>query len=81
MADDDGGAFGQTARAMPPREERGPENEVQIEHNGKTYRGRYYVSGNVVTVTWSLESRSTQIGGSAPAALARMLLKELVRDS
>jgi len=56
------------------------DREVQIEYKGKTYRGRYSVTGSVVTVTWSLESRSTQVGGSAPAVLARMLLKELIRD-
>jgi hypothetical protein len=66
---------------MSPRVQRpGPDEEVHIQYKGKTYRGRYSVAGSVVTVTWSLQSRSTQIGGSAPAVLARMLLKELIRD-
>ena len=65
---------------MPSSQRPPADDEVQVEHKGKTYRGRYSVTGGVVTVTWSLLSRSTQIGGSAPAVLARMLLKELIRD-
>jgi hypothetical protein len=65
---------------MPSSQRPTADHEVQVEHKGKTYRGRYSVTGSVVTVTWSLLSRSTQIGGSAPAVLARMLLKELIRD-
>jgi len=68
-------------RVMPSSQRPAPDSEVQIEHKGRTYRGRYSIVGSVVTVTWSLQSRSTRIGGSAPAVLAKMLLKELIRES
>ena len=56
-----------------------PSDEVVIERGGKTYSGRYTVSGRMVTVTTlDYGSKATQVGGSPPLTVARMLLRELV---
>lgn len=56
-----------------------PSEEVTIERGGITYRGRYTVSGGIVTVTTlDYGHKATQVGGSPPLTIARILLRELV---
>ena len=56
---------------------------VEVELGGETYAGSYIVSGHgsrrLVTVSWGWYSKTTQVGGSPPRSIARMLLYELVR--
>ena len=59
-------------------------DEVSIEIEGRTYTGRYVVSGQgsgrTVTVSTPLYgSKTTQVGGSPPETIARMLLRELIQ--
>lgn len=54
---------------------------VSIELNGKTYDGSYSVSGGMITVSGPYGSRRTQVGGSPPDMLARMLLAEIVHQN
>jgi len=45
-----------------------------------TYQGRYFVNlDDVVTVKSKFGRITTQVGGSPPIMLARMLLREMVR--
>jgi hypothetical protein len=46
------------------------------------YRGVFVIFGGTITVTYDARQKSTQLGGSAaaPAALARVLLSELVTE-
>jgi hypothetical protein len=56
-------------------------NEISVEINGKIYRGSCSIRGRVITVSSAYGQKSTQIGNSHPDVLAKMLLRELVRDS
>jgi hypothetical protein len=43
-------------------------------------RGTYEVQGDIVTVVYRGRKKSTQVGGSPPESIARLLLRELVQD-
>jgi hypothetical protein len=58
-----------------------PVGTVNVTINGITYEGTYYVQQSMVYVQSSFGSKATQVGGSEPRAIARMLLSELVRAS
>jgi hypothetical protein len=55
---------------------------VTVEHEGETYDGTYTVSGTgpsaVVHVSSVHGAKATQAGGSGPAIISRMLLREIV---
>lgn len=55
--------------------------EIVIEINGKEYSGRYIVKRSIVSVISSFGEKSTQVGGSAPESIARLMLGELVREN
>ena len=55
---------------------------VEVEVDGKLYRGRYQVDRGIIAVSMMDGRRkATQVGGSPPEVLARILLCELVRDA
>ena len=54
-----------------------PAQKVTIEKDGKTYAGYYSVEAKTVTVRTLDGTKTTQIGGSTPVNVARMLLREL----
>jgi hypothetical protein len=60
-------------------EEEIPMQVVTIVLNGREYSGEYEVRGDVITVFWGHEKKSTQLGGHKenPHTLARVLLREL----
>jgi hypothetical protein len=64
-----------TRKKTPPRPV-----PVSIEVNGKTYNGTYTVDGSIISVSFALGSKRTQIGGSSPESLARVMLCELIRE-
>jgi hypothetical protein len=55
---------------------------IEIGLNGKTYRGTYTINEieGMITVTYDRKGKIAQLGGfaSAPEALARIMLQELV---
>ena len=53
---------------------------VEIEMNGRRYRGSYYVEKGIVTVFTGCERKSAHIAGSTPQGLARLMLGEIVRE-
>jgi hypothetical protein len=54
--------------------------EVTIEFQGRNASGRYSISRGTITVsTISHGCKSTHVGGSTPASLARIMLRELGR--
>jgi len=57
-----------------------PSTSITVEVNGTTYAGHYRVEGDVVTVTTTFWSKSTQAGGSSAEAVARMLLYDLIDE-
>ncbi len=64
-----------TRKKAPPRPV-----PVSIEVNGRTYNGVYTVDGSIISVSSAIGSKRTQIGGSSPKNLARVMLSELVRE-
>jgi hypothetical protein len=56
-----------------------PSTQVQIEVAGQAYIGSYEVDGDVVTAQWNGWSDSTQAGASGAEAIAKQLVRELVR--
>lgn len=55
------------------------EKEITVEENGETYKGRYKIEKRMVHVMSAFGYESTQIGGSEPETIAKMILGELVR--
>jgi hypothetical protein len=55
-------------------------HHVTTEFNGRQISATYSVSRGAITVSTARDSKSTQVGGSTPAILARMLLRELARE-
>ena len=52
---------------------------VRIERNGIAYDGSYTVSGPMITVSSPvLGSKTTQISGTSPEALAKIILTDLL---
>jgi hypothetical protein len=52
---------------------------VFVTINDVTYAGTYYVIGTTVHVQSTFGNKATQVGGSRPAVIAKMLLSELAR--
>jgi hypothetical protein len=55
--------------------------EVQTDIEGNTITGRYEITDRMVTVFYRDSAKTTQIGGLAPDAIARLLLGELAREA
>jgi len=51
---------------------------IQIDCDGKTYRGYYTVARETVIVSYRDSTKSTPVGGSPPQSIAERLLRELV---
>jgi hypothetical protein len=54
--------------------------EITVIIDGKTYEGTYYVQQSLVYVQSASGGKATQVGGSRPEFIARLLLSELVRE-
>jgi hypothetical protein len=53
---------------------------VAIERRGKTYSGKFYVDGRLITVVYNGRTKTTQLGGSDATAVASGLLSELLPE-
>jgi hypothetical protein len=53
---------------------------VTIEFEGRKVSGTYSVSRGMITVSTPYGRKITQVGGSTPASLARIMLRELARE-
>ncbi len=54
---------------------------LQIKHKGKIYAASYAVSGDTVTVTSKLGSKTSTLRGLTADQTAHVLLKELVQGA
>jgi hypothetical protein len=54
--------------------------EVSIEYKGKTYNATYTVEKGIITVSTLYGKKATQVGGSPPESLARIMIRELVDE-
>ena len=55
--------------------------EVTSTFEGREYRGSYIIVSQMIKVTSSYGSKSTQIGGSLPEVTARRLLHQILLDA
>jgi hypothetical protein len=53
---------------------------IAVEIGGVTHRGRYQTENRMIRVDYEGASKATQLGGSPPGVLARLILAELVRE-
>ena len=53
---------------------------VSIERDGQRYTGSYTADHRIIEVSYGSDSKTTQIGGSSPNNLAKVLLRELVTE-
>ena len=58
-----------------------PVRTVTFTLDGVTHNGTYYVQGSMVHVQCDVGAKATQVGGSKPEMIAKMLLSELVRGA
>jgi hypothetical protein len=58
-----------------------PVKTVTVTLGGVTYEGMYYLESSMVHVQSSFGKKATQVEGSLPEAVAKILLSELVRAS
>ncbi len=53
---------------------------VELESNGKTYHATWRVDGRTQHVSTAMGQKTTQVGGTPPHILARVMLRELVQE-
>jgi hypothetical protein len=53
---------------------------LEVEFQGKTYLGEYYVKGDILAVSTDWCTTSTQAGG-APASMARQIFREFLQGA
>lgn len=53
---------------------------VELEINGNNYTASYTVWKDVVNLEYQGKTKSTQVGGLSPDAVARMLLREIIEN-
>src|SRR5262249_5210553 len=64
-----------------PRDIEGVKRAVSCRIGGRWVRGSFTISDEMVHVEYEHFSRSTQIGGSPPLVIARLVLRELIADT
>jgi hypothetical protein len=52
---------------------------VTAEHEGRWVQGLYALDGQLLTVSYGIHSKTTQLGGMAAPILARVLLLEFAK--
>jgi hypothetical protein len=55
-------------------------DRVTVTIDSVTHAGAYYVKGPFLFVRSPLGAKTTEVGGSPPEAVAKLLLAELVRE-
>jgi len=53
---------------------------VSCKHDGKTFRGNYWVAGKILVVSTMKGGRSKQLGAKSAEVLAKQLLHELAKE-
>jgi hypothetical protein len=53
---------------------------LEIEINGRTVTGSYACEGPILNVRTGNGQKATQLGGSTPEGLARIMLRELAEE-
>jgi hypothetical protein len=57
-----------------------PVKPVTVTIDGVTHKGSYFVQNFMVYMVSKFGAKSTQLGGSTPEALAKLLLSEMARE-
>jgi hypothetical protein len=53
---------------------------ITAEHEGRQVQGLYALYGQMLTVSYGIRSKTTQLGELTAPTLARVLLSELAKD-
>jgi hypothetical protein len=53
---------------------------ITAEHEGRQVQGLYALYGQMLTVSYGIRSKTTQLGELAAPTLARVLLSELAKE-
>jgi len=53
---------------------------IEIDHEGQTIWGTFSTWAGLITVNTERGTKTAEIDGTSPTALARVLLRELARD-
>ncbi|PHJ56862.1 hypothetical protein VF14_24035 [Nostoc linckia z18] len=53
---------------------------VIYEQDGRTYTGTYKLERGIITVSFDLQDKTTQLGNMPEELLARLLMSELVNE-
>jgi len=53
---------------------------VEVEFEGKTYKLRYSVNGDLITVKTAFNSKSAEIGSSPLVVIAHIVGRELLKE-
>jgi hypothetical protein len=61
-------------------EKESPRFPISVKVNRKTYRGAYWMAGNVLVVSTNKGGISESIGWHSPEPLAKQLLLELAKE-
>ena len=56
-------------------------DDLEVEFEGKSYTVTYSVANRMITVYAGFGSKSTQVGGSPPGVLARIIGRELLEEA
>lgn len=57
-----------------------PRYPVTGEIDGKTYKGNYWITGKILTVSTGMGGKSKQVGSAPAETLAKQLLQELAKE-
>ena len=57
------------------------EGTVEVQYRGKRYQGHWSVARRMLTVHYGMRDKITQLSGSPPDVLARILLRELLNET
>jgi hypothetical protein len=53
---------------------------IKIDINGTKHTATYILQNGMVTVKYAQKQKTTQIGGSDPEVLVRLLLSEIIKE-
>lgn len=66
--------------SMRKNEWMSPRKPISVEIGGVAHHGHFETERGMIRVDYEGSSKATQIGGSPPKTLARLILSELVRE-
>lgn len=54
---------------------------LEVDYNGKNYKGYYEVDKGIISVRCGMFHKNTQLNSSLPEVLARMIIIEIIKEN